>query len=91
MFLGFQMIGFSSCCVVFSIVANFAIPCCFHSSFFGSHFLSFVFHIYLIVIIFFIVEHILEYVFNCVKRSDINKLIAAVFMFVINISCVVSK
>ena len=77
MFLGFQMIGFSSCCVVFSIVANFAIPCCFHSSFFGSHF--------------FIVEHILEYVFNCVKRSDINKLIAAVFMFVINISCVVSK
>ena len=38
---------------------------------------------------FFIVEHILEYVFNCVKRSDINKLIAAVFMFVINISCVV--
>ena len=40
---------------------------------------------------FFIVEHILEYVFNCVKRSDKNKLIAAVFMFVINISCVVSK
>ena len=40
---------------------------------------------------FFIVEHILEYVFNCIKRSDINKSIAAVFMFVINISCVVSK